>query len=105
MVLYKQILYPTTFANIGHLDTAKIQTSLQSALRKKLRLPSHIHSDYLHGHEDMGGLGEDRIIDLINIQRLLLLQRGLEGTTHLRLLLIGAMDRLQTYAKITTPPL
>jgi hypothetical protein len=105
VVLHKQILYPTTFANVGEMDLNPIQSSLQSALRRKLRLPSHIHSDYIHAHEDMGGMGQDRMIDEINVQRLTLLIRSLEGTPHARQLMLGAIERLQKYARISTPPL
>ena len=72
-VVYRQILYPMTYANTNHMVLDKFQRLINTTLRNKFKMPSHLHTYTLYMHEDAGGIGQDEIIDMVNIDRLVLL--------------------------------
>jgi hypothetical protein len=103
VVVYRQILYPTTFANTSTKDVASMQQMLDSALRSKLRVPNYIHSAFFHAHEDMGGLGENTLIDLINIQRVITVLHCIASPGPVSTVIQGGLERLAKYAGVTMP--
>ena len=104
-VVIRQILYPTTFANLDEVELDKLQRKVQTAMRNKLRVPRHMQSNIIYMHEDMGGLGEDAIIDIVNMNRLITLMMCLEQGGEMKCMMLGAIQRMQEHANITTSPL
>jgi len=82
-VVIRQILYPTTYANMDTAQIDKLQRRVQQVVRKKLRIPSHIRSDVLYMHEDLGGIGEDDMIDIVNMNRLITLMMCLAFVVYI----------------------
>jgi len=56
-------------------------------------------------HEGAGGIGQDEIADLVNIDRLVLLANCLNQKGEMHTIMQGAVERLQEYANISTNPL
>ena len=104
-VIYRQILYPMTYANTDQVDMEKMQKLVNTVLRNKFRMPSHLNTNTLYMHEDAGGLGQDEIIDLINVDRLILLVNCMNQTGEMKTIMTGAIERMQDYAGISTCPL
>ena len=104
-VVYRQILYPMTYANTNHMVLDKFQRLINTTLRNKFKMPSHLHTDTLYMHEDAGGIGQDEIIDMVNIDRLVLLVSCLNQSGEMNTIMTGAVERLQEYAGISTNPL
>jgi hypothetical protein len=104
-VLIPQILYPTTFANVTGEDVAPMQKQLNSLLKVKLKLPHDSNADLLTCHEKMGGIGENTLQDLININRLMVLSNMLMGKGKVKQVMIGAIHRLARLCKTTSNPL
>ena len=53
----------------------------------------------------MGGMGHDNIVDLVNMDRLIILIQCLEEEGQMKKIMDGAIHRLQQSAKITGNPL
>ena len=70
-----------------------------------MRVPRHMQSNIIYMHEDMGGLGEDAIIDIVNMNRLITLMMCLEQGGEMKCMMLGAIQRMQEHANITTSPL
>ena len=76
-VVVRQILYPTTFGNMGDKELNVIQNQMEGVIKKKLRYPRHMKNAVLYGHEQAGGVGLDHIQTLVNVNRLILLMNCL----------------------------
>jgi hypothetical protein len=104
-VVYRQILYPLTYANTNSFEINKLKTKIQTVMRAKMRIPQQVSNDVLYMHEDMGGLGQDSIEDLINTDRLITLVMCLQDKGQMRKIINGAINRLKLQAKILSNPL
>ena len=72
-------------------------------IRKKAKLGAQVPSELIYTHEDMGGLGENDMESMINIDRLMLLMHCLNHSGDMSILGIEAVHRLQQYCKTTKP--
>ena len=104
-VIYRQILYPMTYASTSNAELGNFKRIIDNAMRYKFKMPSHLHTDTLYMHEDAGGIGQDEIEDLVNIERLVLLVNCLNQTGEMHTIMQGAVEELQEYAKVSTNPL
>ena len=105
LVLEKQITYPMQFANIPEKEIEKLQKLINKIIRAKVKIPRHITTETFFMHGTIGGLGETKIDDLININKLIILIQCLNGKGKMRIILQGALERLADYARISTCPL
>ena len=104
-VVVRQILYPTTFGNMGDKELNVIQNKMEEVIKKKLRYPRHMKNVVLYGHEQAGGIGLDHIQTLVNTNRLILLMNCLSQGGEMEKIMIGAVQRLQEYACTEQCPL
>ena len=104
-VVVRQILYPTTFGNMGDKELNVIQNQMEAVIKKKLRYPRHMKNAVLYGHEQAGGVGLDHIQTLVNVNRLILLMNCLSQGGEMKKIMIGAVQRLQEYACTERCPL
>ena len=105
-VIIPQIMYPATFNNMSAKEIEQLQVLVRKVFRKKMKgrarnLPNVI----IHGHEDFGGMGVSELADLINAQRLKVLERFLQGDRMSHYIAVGAIHRLRLYAKTDRSPL
>ena len=104
-VVVRQILYPTTFGNMGDKHLQVIQQKMQAVIKKKLRYPKHMKDEVLYAHEQVGGIGIDHIRTLVNVNRLMLLMNCLSQEGEMKKIMRGAIARLQDYTSATGCPL
>ena len=104
-VIYRQILYPMTYASTSNAALGNFKRIIDNTMRHKFKMPSHLHTDTLYMHEDAGGIGQDEIEDLVNVERLILLVNCLNQRGEMNTLMQGAIEGLQDYANISTNPL
>jgi hypothetical protein len=104
-VVVRQILYPTTFGNMGEAQLQVLQNKMQSVIKKKLRYPRHMKNEVLYAHEHAGGVGLDHIQTLVNTNRLMLLVNCLSQGGEMERIMIGAVQRLKEYVGTETCPL
>jgi len=104
-VVIRQVLYPVMYSNLNDIEIDKIQRKIQTVVRAKMRIPSQMSNDILYLHEHMGGMGHDTIVDLVNMDRLIILIQCLEEEGQMKKIMDGAIHRLQQSAKITGNPL
>ena len=104
-VIYRRILYPLTYSNASENQVQKIQQKITALIRKKAKLGAQVPSELIYTHEDMGGLGENDMESMLNIDRLMLLMHCLNYNGDMGVLGIEAVDRLQQYCKTTEPVL
>ena len=62
-------------------------------------------NDIIHGHKDLGGLHVDMLEDLINAHRLKILEKFLKSNNMTHHIALGAIYRLQHYAKTGHNPM
>ncbi len=79
-----------------------MQNKLNSLLKLKLKLPHDANADLLTCHEKMGGIGENKLHDLININRRMILSNMLMGKGKVKAVMIGAIHRLAQLCETTT---
>ena len=77
-VIKNQIIYPTTYANTTDEQIEQMEKKIRRTLRVKLKIPNHINNDLIYAHEDIGGVGENKLVDTINVNRVLERERALE---------------------------
>ena len=94
-----------TYATTDGKDLAKLGKLIDQTLRYKLKLPTHINTEVIYMHEDAGGIGQDKIEDLVNIDRLVLLLKCLNQNNEMGIIMQGAVERLKDYSGISTNPL
>ena len=104
-IIYRRMLYPLTYSNASESQVQKIQQKITASIRKKAKLGAQIPSELIYTHEDMGGLGENDMESMLNIDRLMLLMHCLNYSGDMSILGIEAVDRLQQYCKTTKPVL
>jgi len=68
-------------------------------IRKHTRMSQRTSSDIIHTHEQMGGIGEAKIDDIIHTEKLIILLQMLNGEEKRRMIASGAIYRLQEYTK------
>jgi hypothetical protein len=69
IVIYKQIAYPAQFAQYLPKEYAAIQKQVDSIIRRHVRITSRVGSGLIHTHEQIGGMGESRVKDIVNTDR------------------------------------
>ena len=94
-----------TYASTSNAELGNFKRIIDNAMRYKFKMPSHLHTDTLYMHEDAGGIGQDEIEDLVNIERLVLLVNCLNQTGEMHTIMQGAVEELQEYANVSTNPL
>ena len=104
-VITRQILYPTTYANTTEEQIEQMEKKITATLRTKLKVPNHINNEILYAHEDMGGIGEDTLIDTINTNRIALIMQSIIWKGEMYDIIMGAIEREKIYANINTNPL
>ena len=104
-VVLRQILYPTMFSNLNEIEIDKIQRKVQTTIRKKMRLPKYMNNYIMYMHEDMGGMGQNSIIDQVNTERLMILLSCMEEGGQMKKIINGAIYRLKMEARINNNPL
>ena len=82
-----------------------MQNKIQAVIKKKLRYPKHMTNDALYAHEHAGGKGLDKIKDLVNVNRLMLLVACLDQGGEMEIIMRGAIERLRIYAGTNGCPL
>ena len=80
-VVVRQILYPTTFGNMGDKELNVIQNQMEAVIKKKLRYPRHMKNAVLYGHQQAGGVGLDHIRTLVNVN---MLKNHQHNITHMQ---------------------
>lgn len=68
-------------------------------------MPPIVNNDILHAHENVGEMGIDKPENKININKLLILMQALTEKGKLKNIMLGAIEILQDYCGISTPPL
>ena len=104
-VIKNQILYPTTYANTTAEQIEQLEKKIRKTLRCKLKIPNHINNDILYAHEDIGGIGENKLVDTINVNILLLIMKSIRWKGEMFDIIMGALEREKDYANINTNPL
>ena len=104
-VIKNQILYPTTYANTTAEQIEQMEKKIRKTLRCKLKIPNHINNDILYAHEDIGGIGENKLVDTINVNRILLIMQSIRWKGEMFDIVMGALEREKDYANINTNPL
>jgi len=85
IVMYKQITYPAQFAQYLPKEYTTIQKWIDSVIRKHTRITNRVGSDLIHTHEQMGGMGEARVEDIVNTEKLLMLLQMPNGSKKMQL--------------------
>ena len=88
-VVIRQVLYPVMYSNLNDIEIDKIQRKIQTVVRAKMRIPSQMSNDILYLHEHMGGMGHDTIVDLVNMDRLIILIQCLEEEGQMKKIMDG----------------
>jgi len=70
VVIYKRIIYPAQFSQYTNKDIQKLQEKIDAMIRKHTRTSQRIPSDIIHTHEQMGGIVEAKIDDIIHTEKL-----------------------------------
>ena len=104
-VITRQILYPTTYANTTEEQIEQMEKKIRATLRTKLKVPNHINNEILYAHEDMGGIGEDKLTDTINTNRVVLIMQSIRWKGEMYDIIMGAIEREKIHANINTNPL
>ena len=105
-VIIPQIMYPATYNNMTHTEINHLQVITRKIFRKKLNGSArNLHNNIVHGHKDLGGMNIDKLEDLINAHRLKLLEKFLKSNGMTRHIALGAIHRLQKYAKTGLNPM
>ena len=104
-VIKNQILYPTTYANTTEEQIEQMENKIRKTLRSKLKIPNHINNDILYAHEDIGGIGENKLVDTISVNRILLIMQSIRWKGEMFDIVMGALEREKDYANINTNPL
>ena len=91
-VIYRQILYPMTYASTSNSALGNVKRIIDNTMRHKFKILSHLHTDTLYMYEDAGGIGQDEIEDLVNIERLVLLVNCLNQQREMNTLMQGAIE-------------
>ena len=71
----------------------KWKEKIRATLRTKLKVPNHIHSETLYAHEDMGGIGEDKLIDTINTNIIVLIMQSIRWKGEMYDIIMWAIER------------
>ena len=87
-------------------EIEKLQITIRQVVRRKMKgRARNLPNDIIHGHKDLGGLGIDKLVDVINAARLKMLERFLHNHNMSHDIILGAIHRLRKYAKTNTNPM
>ena len=70
-----------------------------------MKLPTYMSNNIMYMHKDMGGIGQNSILDLVNTERLMILLSCLEEGGQMKKIINGAIYRLKKEARIHNNPL
>ena len=105
-VIIPQIMYPATYNNMTQEEINKLQVHVRKIFRTKMKgYVSKLPNDIIHGHKDLGGLHVDMLEDLINAHKLKILEKFLKSNNMTHHIALGAIYRLQHYAKTGHNPM
>jgi hypothetical protein len=70
-----------------------------------LKIPNHINNDIIYAHKDIGGVGENKLVDTINVNRVIPILQSMRWKGEMFNMIMGALEREREYANINTNPL
>ena len=84
---------------MGETKIEKLQVKIREVFRKTMKgRARNLPNDIVHGHKALGGMGIDKLEDLINAHRLKVLEKFLYNTSNsAHEIALGAIHRLQQY--------
>ena len=74
-------------------------------IRKKCKISNTVKYKLLHAHRDLGGMEIDTLSDLVGIEKIIILMKGLESNTKFGQIMTEAVHRMQHYTKSNVSPL
>ena len=99
------VMYPAVYASSIHTKLEKIQNRIDQTMRKTFNLPTDAGYDLLHAHEDLGGMGLDRVEDMVGERQVKMLKQGINSNALYGKTIRAAIYRLQHQAGTGEDPL
>ena len=104
-VVVPMILYPAVFSSLPYASLEKMQNRIDKTLRSKFKLTQGVAYDLLHTHEELGGMGLDRLRNIIGDRQVHMIKKGLNSEGAFGHVMKEAVNRLRHQAGTELNPL
>jgi hypothetical protein len=99
-------MYPAIYNNMPKYEIEELQVTVRKIFRAKMTgRARNLPNDIIHGHDDLGGMGVDKIEDTINTTRLKMVERFLYNQDMSHDIILGTIHRLREYARTSKSPM